>query len=313
MILRSTSLTSRVKCEMKHHHKWFGIIFYYSESFPRALRLLSLTTNVTIMLFVQSITYAFTNPDDGTCVTFDTKAACLADPSPYATGASKCYWDYNTKECALVEPDSDVRVILFVAIFSALLSTPFAVGIDYIIMFVLAPPSKQDNPASCASSPLAAINRASGRQSRSLSPQSKPSPLSLPAQRSQSGDEEESLSSRSMEEGVQRAELTPSAPGTPLSTGATSRLSQSSATRGRRTGRVSGSSSLLLLSLWRGSLTAIETEEQRKQNEAGAIAQTDLRALIFGITEYRILLTAEERVEFDGKRFIIIVVVLCLF
>jgi hypothetical protein len=140
-ILRSTSLTSRVKDEMKHHHKWFGIVFFFSRSFPRVLRVLSLATNVIIMLFIQSITYTLTNPDDGTCEALHSEQACLESPSPYATGESKCYWDPTTSQCGLVQPDSDVKVILFVAVFSALLATPLALLGDYLIMYVLSAPT----------------------------------------------------------------------------------------------------------------------------------------------------------------------------
>jgi hypothetical protein len=141
-ILSSTSLTNRVKDEIKNNHKWFGIVFHYSRSFPRVLRVLSLATNVVIMLFIQSITYALTNPDDGTCELQHDKVACLAAPSPYATGESKCTWDPTTSQCGLVQPDSNVKVILFVAIFSALLATPLALLVDYVIMYVLSAPTR---------------------------------------------------------------------------------------------------------------------------------------------------------------------------
>jgi hypothetical protein len=144
MILGSGSLTSKITDELKHHHKWFGIIFYYSKSFPRVLRVVSLATNVLIMLFIQSLTYALTNPDDGTCESMTTEEDCLGPQSPYATGESKCYWDANKTEdqCMLVQPDSAMMVIVFVAIFSALISTPLAMLVDWIVLQVLASPLK---------------------------------------------------------------------------------------------------------------------------------------------------------------------------
>jgi hypothetical protein len=142
-ILSSNTLSQRVKDELQHHHKWFGIVFFYSRAFPRVLRVLSLSTNVIIMLFIQSVTYALTNPDDGTCELLKTETTCLEPGSPYATGQSKCFWDANTSKCALVQPDSDVKVILFVAIFSALVCTPLALLVDWIIMYVLSAPTRQ--------------------------------------------------------------------------------------------------------------------------------------------------------------------------
>jgi len=141
-ILRSNQLSNRVTDEIKHHHKYLGIVFFFSTSFPRTLRVLSLAMNVIIMLFMQSLTYSLTNPDDGLCETYTTKPECLEPSSPYATGESKCYWTQDTGECALAEPDSSLRVILFVAIFSALVSTPIALAVDWVILSVLAAPTK---------------------------------------------------------------------------------------------------------------------------------------------------------------------------
>jgi hypothetical protein len=150
VILGSGSLTSKVTDEMKYRHKWFGVIFYYSKSFPRVLRVISLATNVLVMLFIQSLTYALTNPDDGTCERMTTEEDCLGPQSPYATGESKCYWDPNkTKDqCMLVQPDSAAMVIVFVAIFSAIVSVPLALLVDWIVLHILASPLKQ--PATTA-------------------------------------------------------------------------------------------------------------------------------------------------------------------
>jgi hypothetical protein len=143
-ILGSNTLTNRVKDELKHHHKWFGIVFFFSRAFPRVLRVMSLATNVIIMLFIQSITYALTNPDDGTCESMKTEGACLGPSSPYATGESKCQWMAGSSQCVLVQPDSNVKVILFVAIFSALVCTPLALLVDWLIMNVLSAPVRKD-------------------------------------------------------------------------------------------------------------------------------------------------------------------------
>jgi hypothetical protein len=143
-ILSSNTLTNRVKDELKHHHKWFGIVFFFSRAFPRVLRVLSLATNVIIMLFIQSITYALTNPDDGTCESMKTEDACLGPSSPYATGESKCQWMAGSSQCVLVQPDSNVKVILFVAVFSALVCTPLALLVDWIIMYVLSAPVRKE-------------------------------------------------------------------------------------------------------------------------------------------------------------------------
>ena len=140
-ILGSRSLNTKVKEEMKHHHRWLAIVYTFSKRFPRMLRVLSLSTNIIIMLFVQSITYNLSHGDDGTCEGYDTESACLADKSAYETGASKCYWTMDDDSCHYVQPDSDIKVVIFVAILSAVISTPFAMLADWMIQTVLAAPT----------------------------------------------------------------------------------------------------------------------------------------------------------------------------
>jgi len=141
--LSSRSFTDRCIDEIKHHHRWFGIIFYFTEDFPRMLRVTSLATNMIIMLFMQSLTYNLTNPDDGTCGTFENSASCEASRSPYSTGDSKCFWVSDTNQCKFVEPSSQIKIVLFVAIFCAIISTPIALLVDWILLHIVAAPTLQ--------------------------------------------------------------------------------------------------------------------------------------------------------------------------
>ncbi len=140
-ILGSRSLNTKVKEELKHHHRWLAIVYTFSKRFPRMLRVLSLSTNIVIMLFVQSITYNLSHGDDGTCDEYHSEEQCLADKSAYETGASKCYWTVDDDSCHYVQPDSDIKVVIFVAILSAVISTPFAMLADWMIQTVLAAPT----------------------------------------------------------------------------------------------------------------------------------------------------------------------------
>lgn len=145
-ILGAKSFWSRMVSELKRHHRWFGVVFYFSPLLPRMLRVVSLATNMIIMLFMQSITYHLTKGDDGSCATYGSEAECLGPVSPYSPGASKCFWTPDSTstassgECAFVQPDNSIEVVLFVAIFSALLSTPLGVAVDWMIMHVLRAP-----------------------------------------------------------------------------------------------------------------------------------------------------------------------------
>lgn len=126
--------------ETKRFHRWFGVIFYYSPDFPRVLRIASLTTNISSMLFIQAVTYKLSNPDDGSCETITTQTACLLPRSPFSSSESKCYWTegYRLGSCHFSQPANNLTVVLFVAVFAAMLSTPIALSADWIIMNVLA-------------------------------------------------------------------------------------------------------------------------------------------------------------------------------
>jgi hypothetical protein len=146
-MLSSKPFSQKVMEELKRHHRWLGIIFHFSDKFPRILRVLSLATNIIIMLFIQSLTYSLTKGDDGTCSHFHEESACLEPKSSFATGQSKCYWipastssSATEGRCGFVTPDNSVEVILFVAIFSGIVSTPLAILADWIIIRILAAP-----------------------------------------------------------------------------------------------------------------------------------------------------------------------------
>lgn len=145
-ILSAKTFWSRAVSELKRHHRWFGVVYFYSPHMPRMLRVVSLATNIIIMLFMQSITYNITKGDDGSCALYKTETACLQPSSPYASGSSKCYWEPpssdngNVGSCDFVQPDNDLQVVLFIAIFSAIVSTPLGVAVDWLVMQVLCAP-----------------------------------------------------------------------------------------------------------------------------------------------------------------------------
>lgn len=133
--------------ELKLHHRWIGVVFYYSPQIPRVMRVISLATNVILIIFIQSITYFFSQIDDGECRAIDNEADCLSVPSVIVPGGSKCYWvSTNAKtldrgSCNYVDIDMNVKLTLLVAVFSALLSTPGAVAVDWMINHVINRPT----------------------------------------------------------------------------------------------------------------------------------------------------------------------------
>jgi hypothetical protein len=142
VLSESMSLSKKISVELKRHHRWFAVVFFYCDRFPRVLRVMSLATNIIIMLFVQSVTYTLTNPDDGSCELLRDQPSCLVPRSPYATGQSKCAWSgpasgTQSGTCTYIDPGSSMQIILFVAVFSAIVSTPLALVADWIIQNVL--------------------------------------------------------------------------------------------------------------------------------------------------------------------------------
>jgi hypothetical protein len=135
-IFKSKPIVERVFEEIKAHHKWFAVKYYFSESFPRPFRELSLISSVVVFIFIQSITYNLTNPDDGSCDKLTSEGSCLIPKSPYGTGNSKCVW-LQSRTCTFDPPSNRAQVVLFVAIFSVIVGTPIILLINWAIHNIL--------------------------------------------------------------------------------------------------------------------------------------------------------------------------------
>jgi hypothetical protein len=158
-ILSSQSLWKRMWHEIKRHHRWIGVIYYFSDKFPRILRVVSLATNIIVMLFIQSLTYNLTQGDDGSCEALHSEDNCVSPRSAYGTGGNKCYWSWNDGQrggtgvgavttaggyCSFVQPDNSIAIVFLVAIFSALTASPVALFADWIVQNILAAPTKNE-------------------------------------------------------------------------------------------------------------------------------------------------------------------------
>jgi hypothetical protein len=145
----SNSLKEKIWNEEKKFHRYLGIVYYFSAMFPRILRVVSLASNIIIMLFIQSLTYNYTHDgDDGSCWVLRTEEDCLVPRSTYGTGQSRCYWQptvndpdiSGTGECLFIQPENSLEIMFFVAIFSGLVSAPLAVFVSWIIHHILSAP-----------------------------------------------------------------------------------------------------------------------------------------------------------------------------
>jgi hypothetical protein len=145
-IFKSDSLWLKFKQEMKVYHRWLGIVCYYSPEFPRAMRVLSLFSSIVIMLFVQSVTYNISDPNDGSCESCDAETCCLSLKSTLNPHQHRCYWEpfgdlswnsTSSGSCSLREIGDDLNRMFTVVLISAIVSAPFALSVQYLIMNVL--------------------------------------------------------------------------------------------------------------------------------------------------------------------------------
>lgn len=138
--LQSEPFSTKFMKEFQHYHKWFGIIFYHSKHFARIHRVVSLATNVNIMLFMQAVLYNITNPDDGSCELYSSEQDCLSEPSSVNADVSMCYWTASNDGgyCTFRAVSNNAKTVLYMAIIAALLSAPLSLVMDWIIMRVVA-------------------------------------------------------------------------------------------------------------------------------------------------------------------------------
>ncbi len=139
-VLRSKPFFERFMHEVKCFHRWFCIIYTYAEDFPRTLRVVSMASNVIVVLFIQALTYELTNPDDGSCSTYETVDECLAESSTFNPSVTKCTWKAKRYggTCSFREPEDTLSIVIFVAIFSATVSIPLLVMIEWLVKSLLA-------------------------------------------------------------------------------------------------------------------------------------------------------------------------------
>jgi hypothetical protein len=141
-IFKSNSLWNKFLEEMKIYHRWLGIVFYYSPEFPRAMRVLSLFSSIVIMLFVQSVTYNIADPDDGSCENCEDESCCLSLRSTLNSNEDRCYWERSSTStdqgsCHFRQISDDRTRVFIVAMISAIVSAPFALSIQYLVVNIL--------------------------------------------------------------------------------------------------------------------------------------------------------------------------------
>jgi hypothetical protein len=129
--------------------------FHYSSTYSRPLRVLSLWINIVTMLFVQSVLYNLADPDNGRCERQETMSDCLRLKSSLSS-SPECVWSndviggsYNQSQpdsvqvlvsegaCSFRPIHHDFDRVLIVAMLSGILSSPFSIFFQSLILFVL--------------------------------------------------------------------------------------------------------------------------------------------------------------------------------
>ena len=116
--MHEVSLKSKFISAIKSKHKWLSIVFHYSSYFPRVLRVLSLTTAIISMLFIQAVMYPISHPDNGICEAQTSEVACYAQPPAIGSGSSKCVWSSSSSSSdshgsCTFRPPGDGKTLLY--------------------------------------------------------------------------------------------------------------------------------------------------------------------------------------------------------
>jgi hypothetical protein len=137
-VLRPLPVWRKFLVEAQVYHRWLGVITHTSRTFSRPLRILSLTMNILIVLFLEAVTYDLADPDDNTCEKEESEVTCLHAKSNLARGESKCYWREDKRSCHFRPVGQEFYRIVVVAIIVAVVGTPLALIIEAVISRYLA-------------------------------------------------------------------------------------------------------------------------------------------------------------------------------
>ena len=122
-----------------------------------------------IMLFIQSVTYNIADPDDGSCERQQTMVDCLKLKSSLSS-SEECVWNGDSGECSFRPINQDFDRVLIVAMLSGILSAPFSIFFQSLILFVLSAKTKVSSRDRRLSSSVggrgAGMSRRSGIQSQ---------------------------------------------------------------------------------------------------------------------------------------------------
>jgi hypothetical protein len=142
-ILQTGSFGARFLDELRSHHQWFACLWQKSDTYPRALNLISLLTKIIVVYLLEAILYNFVDRNESFCNDDLDKSSCQSKKSWIALGNPMCDWNINSEGdgvCRFHEPDDDAMRTLFLAVLISLLVVPFWMPLDYAMKNILGTP-----------------------------------------------------------------------------------------------------------------------------------------------------------------------------
>ena len=145
-------LLSRIKEEMKRHHRYFVVFSNARSPIERGKRIImafKVLTIETVFLFALAVSYDLDSPaDDGSCVAIPTEEECLLRTAVTDADRSYCIWtepqshivsESDPAPCQYYDAEFSIKSTILVAVIVALFAAAAEFPIDFLFGLLAAP------------------------------------------------------------------------------------------------------------------------------------------------------------------------------
>jgi hypothetical protein len=132
-LLAKGDILRRFISALATYHPYVCMLSHPSCMTTRTMRWLSVTRGILISLFIDTLFFGIFYPDDMTCPTFTTEAACLAQPSKISAGQSMCTWDEPTESCSLAPPPGTLVYTMSISLLCVVINIPLDLVFGYLM------------------------------------------------------------------------------------------------------------------------------------------------------------------------------------
>ena len=143
---RYRSYFMKIKDEIICYHRWLNIITHRNANYTRFLRGCALASQVLSPIFFMAISFAYLNPDDGSCSKYLDGRSCISEVSALIPDKTKCFWTYSDHKCNFRQPIVPNEVLIFVTLLSATLSIPLVKSFEYWVLIKFCIPASAYEP-----------------------------------------------------------------------------------------------------------------------------------------------------------------------